>query len=79
MGDSVCSPQTCDFQPVFDEFTTNVEMFGNLERGLTFKHESPERGKRNKSRGAGGICGLFVGFSIVSGDSSAAFVFGNYS
>lgn len=78
MGVSVSSPQTCDFQPVFDEFTTNVEMFGNLGRGLTFKHESPESGKRNKSRGAGGIGSLFVGFSVIPGDSSAAFIFSDH-
>ena len=65
MGGLVCSPQTCDFQPVFHEFATNVEMFGNLERGLSFKHESPQSGKRNERRGAGGICSLFVGLSVV--------------
>src|SRR6185503_902198 len=67
----------CDFQPVFHEFTTNVEMSGNLERSLTFKNESLERGKGYEGGGTGSICGLFVGLSVVSGDSSATFVFGD--
>src|SRR2546423_13419287 len=68
VGGLVGSPQTRNFQPVFDELTTNMEMFGNLKRGLTFKHKSPQSRKRHQSRCSDGICSLFVGFPVVSRD-----------
>src|SRR6266508_3961453 len=78
MGLSVGFPQTCDLQPVFHEFTTNLEISGDLNRGLTFKYKSAQRRIRNQRRRSGGVGCLFVGLSVVSRDRSAAFVFGNH-
>jgi hypothetical protein len=76
MCGSVGSPQPRDFQPVFDEFATHVEMFGNLKRGLSLKHESSERREWNKGCGTSGVRSLFISLSVVSRDSSTIFVFG---
>ena len=66
MPAAVCFPQTRDFQPVFDEFAANLEMFGDLLRSLALEQKSPQRGKRHKGCGPGSISGFLIHLSILS-------------
>jgi hypothetical protein len=78
MGLSVGFPQTCNLEPVFQEFTTDLEMPGDLKRGLTFEYKSAQCRKGNQRVRSGGVGCLFVDLSIFSRDGSAVFVFGNH-
>jgi len=75
---AIGSPQPGDFQPVLNEFTAYLKMFGDLLGSVTLEYEFPERSKRNKRSRAGGVSSFFVCLPILSRGSPAAAGFGYY-
>lgn len=75
MRRAVSTPESSHFQAVFDQFTANAKVPGNLQRGLPLEHKLPQRGIRNQRSRTRCIRRFFIDFPVISRNGPTAMIF----
>src|SRR6267143_3452004 len=71
-------PQASDLQTIFDEFTADAKMFGNLRRPLSVMNKFAQRCERHQGGRARRVCRLLVGSAVVPRNCPTTLVGGQH-